>query len=133
APKFGDKDAWAQYIKQGYEDLVKNAIHGIGAMPPKGGNASLDDFDVARAVVHMADQAGANFHEPKEPAAGDAAQPQAAAAPAAPAPAAAAAPEPNAAQPAAQAESQPAQASASAGNTVGEELYQSVCITCHSI
>lgn len=135
APKFGDKDAWAKYIKQGYEDLVKNAIHGIGAMPPKGGNASLDDFEVARAVVYMTNQSGANFDEPKEPAAGDAAQPQAAAAPAAPAPAAAAAPapEPKAAQPAAQAESQPAQASASAGNTVGEKLYQSVCITCHSI
>src|SRR5690606_39728787 len=90
-------------------------------------------FEVARAVVYMTNQSGANFDEPKEPAAGDAAQPQAAAAPAAPAPAAAAAPEPKAAQPAAQAESQPAQASASAGNTVGAKLYQSVCIACHSI
>ncbi|MGB5808662.1 c-type cytochrome, partial [Castellaniella sp.] len=79
APKFGDKDAWAKFIKQGYEDLVKNAIHGIGAMPPKGGNASLDDFEVARAVVYMTNQSGASFEEPKEPAADGAAKPEAAA------------------------------------------------------
>uniref|UniRef100_UPI0033421E5E c-type cytochrome n=1 Tax=Castellaniella defragrans TaxID=75697 RepID=UPI0033421E5E len=67
APKFGDKDAWAPFIKQGYEALVTNALHGIGAMPPKGGNASLDDFEVERAVVYMANHAGASFDEPKEP------------------------------------------------------------------
>lgn len=139
APKFGDKDAWAKFIKQGYEDLVKNAIHGIGAMPPKGGNASLDDFDVARAVVYMTNHSGASFDEPKEPAAGDAAKPEAAAAPAAPAEAPKAAEtEPAEAKPAAapaaapQAETKPA-AQADAGNTVGKKLYESVCITCHSI
>jgi cytochrome c5 len=139
APKFGDKDAWAKFIKQGYEDLVKNAIHGIGAMPPKGGNASLDDFEVARAVVYMTNHSGASFDEPKEPAAGDAAKPEAAAAPAAPAeqPKAAEA-KPAEAKPAAapaaapQAEAKPA-AQADAGNTVGKKLYESVCITCHSI
>lgn len=139
APKFGDKDAWAKYIKQGYEDLVKNAIHGIGAMPPKGGNASLDDFEVARAVVYMTNHSGASFDEPKEPAAGDAAKPEAAAAPAAPAEAPKAAEaKPEEAKPAAapaaapQAEAKPA-AQADAGNTVGKKLYESVCITCHSI
>jgi len=139
APKFGDKDAWAKFIKQGYEDLVKNAIHGIGAMPPKGGNASLDDFEVARAVVYMTNHSGASFDEPKEPAAGDAAKPEAAAAPAAPAEAPKAAEtEPAEAKPAAapaaapQAETKPA-AQADAGNTVGKKLYESVCITCHSI
>ena len=139
APKFGDKDAWAKFIKQGYEDLVKNAIHGIGAMPPKGGNASLDDFEVARAVVYMTNHSGASFDEPKEPAAGDAAKPEAAAAPAAPAeqPKAAEA-KPAEAKPAPapaaapQAEAKPA-AQADAGNTVGKKLYESVCITCHSI
>jgi cytochrome c5 len=134
APKFGDKDAWAKFIKQGYEDLVKNAIHGIGAMPPKGGNASLDDFEVARAVVYMTNQSGASFEEPKEPAADGAAKPEAAApaapteapkaAEAKPAPAPAAAPQAEAAKPAAQAE---------AGNAVGKKIYESVCITCHSI
>lgn len=122
APKFGDKDAWAKYIKLGYESLVQNAIHGINAMPPKGGNASLDDFEVARAVVYMTNHSGANFDEPKEPAAGDAAKPEAAAAPAA-------APQAAMTKPA---ETKPA-AQADAGNAVGKKLYESVCITCHSI
>ncbi|MCZ4328518.1 cytochrome c5 family protein [Castellaniella denitrificans] len=137
APKFGDKDAWAKYIKLGYESLVQNAIHGINAMPPKGGNASLDDFEVARAVVYMTNHSGANFDEPKEPAAGDAAKPETAAAPAAAPQAAMAKPaeaKPAEAKPAAaaQAEAKPA-AQADAGNAVGKKLYESVCITCHSI
>ena len=37
-------------------------------MPAKGGNPSLDDFEVARGVVYMANAAGANFPEPAEPA-----------------------------------------------------------------
>jgi cytochrome c5 len=133
APKFGDKDAWAKYIKLGYESLVQNAIHGINAMPPKGGNASLDDFEVARAVVYMTNHSGANFDEPKEPAAGDAAKPEAAAAPAAAPQAAMAKPaeaKPAETKPAA--EAKPA-AQADAGNAVGKKLYESVCITCHSI
>ncbi|QIM47680.1 cytochrome c5 family protein [Pusillimonas sp. DMV24BSW_D] len=73
APKFGDKDAWAPFIAQGYEQLLQVALQGKGAMPPKGGNPNLDDFEVARAVVYMANEAGASFEEPKEPAAeGDA-------------------------------------------------------------
>ncbi len=136
APKFGDKDAWAKYIKQGYEELVKNAIHGINAMPPKGGNASLDDFEVARAVVYMTNHSGANFDEPKEPAAGEAKPEAAAAAPAAAAPAEApkaAEAKPAETQPAPQAEAKPAEAQANAGNAVGKKLYESVCVTCHSI
>ncbi|HEY9460878.1 MAG TPA: c-type cytochrome, partial [Paralcaligenes sp.] len=64
APKFGDKAAWAPFIKAGYAELVKNAIHGIGAMPPKGGNTSLSDFEVERAVVYMTNKSGASFKEP---------------------------------------------------------------------
>ncbi len=138
APKLGDKDSWAKFIQQGYEDLVKNAIHGIGAMPPKGGNASLDDFEVARAVVYMTNQSGASFDEPKEPA-GDTGAAPAEAAPAAAPAAPAEAPKTAAAQPAEtpaaapQAEAQPAAAQADAGNAVGKKLYESLCITCHSI
>lgn len=64
APKIGDKAAWAPRIKEGFNDLVKEAIKGKGAMPPKGGNPSLSDDDVARAVAFMANQAGASFKEP---------------------------------------------------------------------
>jgi cytochrome c5 len=53
APKFGDKAAWAPRIKQGVAVLHANAMKGKGAMPPKGGNPSLADADVAAAVDYM--------------------------------------------------------------------------------
>ena len=65
APKFGDSGAWGGRIKQGYDTLVSHAIKGIRAMPAKGGNPDLDDVEVARAVVHMANAAGASFKEPE--------------------------------------------------------------------
>lgn len=64
APKIGNKADWGPRIKQGYQTLVKAAISGIRGMPPKGGNASLSDDDIARAVAYMANQAGANFKPP---------------------------------------------------------------------
>lgn len=67
APKFGDAGAWAARIGQGYDKLVSNAIKGIRAMPAKGGNPDLDDVEVARAVVHLANSAGAKFKEPAAP------------------------------------------------------------------
>lgn len=137
APKFGDKGAWAPFIKQGYESLVKNAIHGVGAMPPKGGNSSLDDFEVERAVVYMTNHSGASFDEPKEPSGDKAAdaEPAAAAdaaaepkkAEAAPAQAAQAAPAAPKAAVAA-----PAAAEGGAVNAVGEKIYKSVCFACHA-
>ncbi len=50
APKVGDKAAWADRIAQGKDVLYQHAINGKGAMPPKGGNASLSD-DTVKAVV----------------------------------------------------------------------------------
>ncbi|TWI62971.1 cytochrome c5 [Pseudoduganella lurida] len=85
APKVGDAGSWAARIAQGYDTVVKHAIEGIRAMPAKGGNPDLDDVEVARAVVFMANQSGAKFKEPEVPA-------PAAAAPAENAPAAEAAP-----------------------------------------
>ncbi len=38
-------------------------------MPAKGGNASLDPVEVARAVVYIANQSGAKYKEPEAPAA----------------------------------------------------------------
>lgn len=135
APKFGDKSSWAPFIKQGYDDLVKNAIHGIGPMPPKGGNSTLDDFEVARAVVYMANHSGANFPEPKEPAPA-AAKPVAAAAPApAPAPAPAAVAQAKPAESAAPAAAKPAETKAEgvSTNAVGDKLYHTVCFACHAV
>jgi cytochrome c5 len=64
APKIGDKAAWAPRIKQGFQALVQTALKGKGAMPPKGGNPSLSDQEVARAVAFLANQGGAKFKEP---------------------------------------------------------------------
>ncbi len=64
APKKGDAGAWAARIGQGYDTLVSHAVKGIRGMPAKGGNASLDDIEVARAVVHLANASGAKFKEP---------------------------------------------------------------------
>ena len=61
APKFGDTQAWAPRIAQGYEALVQHAIKGIRSMPAKGGNASLSDNEVAGAVLYMSNSSGANF------------------------------------------------------------------------
>lgn len=65
APKLGDAGAWSARIAQGYDTVVKHAIEGIRAMPAKGGNAELDDVEVARAVVFMANKAGGKFKEPE--------------------------------------------------------------------
>ncbi len=69
SPKFKDAAAWGKRIAQGYDTLLTHAIKGINKMPPRGGDPELTDLEVARAVVHMTNAAGAKF-EPvlkKEP------------------------------------------------------------------
>src|SRR5699024_3145439 len=51
--------------------------------PPRGGNPSLSDLEVARAVAHMANASGGSFDEPADDGAAKAEAPQADAAPAA--------------------------------------------------
>src|SRR5437879_8601886 len=58
APKLGDKAAWAPLVKEGLNELVGEAIRGVRAMPPRGGDPSLTDDEVARAVPCLATQAG---------------------------------------------------------------------------
>jgi len=53
APKLGDKAAWAPHLKHGIDALYASALKGKGAMPAKGGNASLPDADVKAAVDYM--------------------------------------------------------------------------------
>lgn len=83
APKLGDAAGWSARIAQGYDTLVSHAINGIRGMPAKGGNADLDDIEVARAVVYMANESGGKLKEPAAPAAAAAASAPAAEAPAA--------------------------------------------------
>jgi cytochrome c5 len=68
APKTGDIAGWKPRLAQGYDTLVKHAVEGFKTMPAKGGNASLDPIEVARAVTYMSNQSGAKFSEPAAPA-----------------------------------------------------------------
>lgn len=136
APKYGTAGDWTARIGQGFDGLMKSVLAGKGAMPPRAGSTPDDytDYELARAVVYMADAGGAKFPEPPAPAAPaptTAAAPDAAAAPAvaaAPAPAAPAAAAP--AAPAAPAAAAAAPAAASAD--VGKKVYDQVCAACHA-
>ena len=68
APKLGDADAWSARIKSGLDALVHSALAGKGQMPPQGGG-DFSDFEIARAVVYMANKSGAKFAEPTAPSA----------------------------------------------------------------
>ncbi|KMY86079.1 Cytochrome c5 [Candidatus Paraburkholderia calva] len=80
APKFGDSGAWGPRISEGYDTLLHNALNGKGAMPARGGTNPDDysDFEIARAVVYMANHGGASFAEPAQPKPGEAADASAA-------------------------------------------------------
>ncbi len=56
APKVGDKAAWAPRIKQGMATLVKNAMNGKGAMPPKGGRPNLTEAQIKSTIEYMVSQ-----------------------------------------------------------------------------
>src|SRR5215813_6415094 len=111
APKFGNKADWAPRIRTGEKAMLQVALKGKGAMPPRGGAADLSDLEVQRAVVYMANAAGAGFKEPAAPA------------PAASAPASTTAPAPASA---------PA-TKVAAASADGKSVYESTCIACHGI
>jgi len=69
APKVGDPQAWKARISEGYDKLLAHALGGYNTMPAKGGNPDLDDIEIARTVVYMANQSGAAFKEPATPVA----------------------------------------------------------------
>lgn len=123
APKIGDNAAWSPFIQSGFDAMLSVALHGKGGMPAKGGNPALSDFEVARAVVYMANKSGGSLPEPAAPAE-DGAKKEADAAPAAVVMAAAA--------PAAPAAAAPAPQQVAAVNPAGEKLYKSVCFACHA-
>jgi cytochrome c5 len=151
APKAGDKAAWGPRIAEGEKTLIQHAIGGYqgktGVMPPKGGSTELTDDEVHRAVVYLANQAGAGWKEPAPTAtastpAGTSAAPTATASaspttqaaatpPAAPASAAPAATS-TAATTAAVTPPASATATASAGSANGKAVYDETCHVCHA-
>ncbi|MBS2128406.1 cytochrome c5 family protein [Burkholderia thailandensis] len=140
APKFGDAAAWAPRIAAGYDEVLRIALTGKGAMPPRGGTNPDDysDDEFARAVVYMANQGGAKFAEPAQPAANAA---SASGAAAASAPGASDATAANAQAAAAMAaiaalpksgEAPAAGANAESSASAGKALYESTCQACHA-
>lgn len=131
APKLGDADAWAPRIKTGYDALLHSALAGKGQMGAQGGG-DYTDLEIGRAVVYMANRAGAKLDPPKMPV-------QSASAPAA-GTATAAVPVPAALGTATPA---PAGAAAAAVSVAGSEtgkvdsggavpaLYSQICQACH--
>jgi cytochrome c5 len=137
APRTGDTAGWAPRLRKGFDTLVKHAVDGFGAMPPKGGNPALDPIEVARAVAHMANQSGGKFKEPEAPATVTAAPTPAAPVPAPTVAAAAAgaspppvvlAPPPPGGAPKAAA----AVTGAVGGGPDGAKVYGSGCQVCHT-
>lgn len=58
APKVGDKAAWAPRAEQGEDTLLKHAINGIRAMPPRGTCADCSDDELKGAIEHMLKETG---------------------------------------------------------------------------
>lgn len=56
APKLGDKKAWAPRIAQGMTTLMKHAMEGIKAMPPKGGCTTCDEEEIRKTIEYMVSQ-----------------------------------------------------------------------------
>jgi cytochrome c5 len=140
APRTGDTAGWAPRLRKGFDTLVKHAVEGFNAMPPKGGNPALDPVEVARAVAYMANQSGGKFKEPAAPAAVAAATPARTPAspvtgPAAAAAAAGASPPPVALAPPATGGAPKAAAAvvgATGGGPDGAKVYGSGCQVCHT-
>ena len=65
APKYKDAGAWGSRLGKGYEALLTSALKGKGAMGAQGGG-DFDDVEIGRAVVYLANAAGAKFAEPKK-------------------------------------------------------------------
>lgn len=142
APKIGDKAQWTPRLAEGEKTLVQHAIAGfqgkVGVMPPKGGNPELTDDEVHRAVVYIANQAGAGWKEPAPTPVASAAPAATATAPAqavaststTPATAAAA---PVVAAAAAPATATPAATPAAGGaKGDGKGVYEKTCSVCHA-
>lgn len=58
APKIGAKSAWKSRMTSGLNGLLKTAIDGKGMMPARGGDASLSDADIKKAVQYMLKESG---------------------------------------------------------------------------
>lgn len=66
APKIGDKAEWAPHLAKGFKVLEDHALHGFKQMPAHGGNPSLSDAQVIKALEYMISQSGGASLVPKK-------------------------------------------------------------------
>jgi cytochrome c5 len=56
APKIGNKEEWAPRIAKGMDTLLKHALHGFNAMPPKGTCTDCTDAEIKSTIEYMVSQ-----------------------------------------------------------------------------
>src|SRR5262245_1629715 len=56
APKIGDAQAWKKRAVLGLSSLTDHALTGIRKMPAHGGNKTLSDMEIKRAVPYMVNE-----------------------------------------------------------------------------
>lgn len=69
APKLGDAKGWQTHLSHGYTALLTTVLHGKNAMPARGGASpdDISDYELARALVYMANASGGKLSEPPPP------------------------------------------------------------------
>jgi cytochrome c5 len=72
APLTGNRAAWTARASQGLAVLTRQALDGVRNMPPHGGETTLSDLELRRAIVYMVNQSGGNWAEPRDPGAQEA-------------------------------------------------------------
>ncbi len=64
APRIGDAKAWGPRYSRGLSSLEKSAIEGVRKMPSHGGQMSLTNLELERAISYMVNQSGGHWTEP---------------------------------------------------------------------
>ena len=67
APKISDAQAWRERAARGLSALTSNAMEGLRKMPDHGGDPSLSELELGRAITYMVNQSGGNWVEPATP------------------------------------------------------------------
>lgn len=120
APKIGDAADWETRFAQGMKTVMTNTINGKGSMPARGGDGSLSDEDLKKAVIYMLKESGQSVadgddHQAQVEAVVEQTQAASDSAPAVEEKAAAAT----------------ATVAAAASSGKGAETYKAACASCH--
>jgi cytochrome c5 len=67
APRIGDTAAWSKAMAKGLPGLTQLVAKGNRGMPPHGGNTSLGQRELQRAIVYLVNESGGDWVEPADP------------------------------------------------------------------